>query len=113
MAVERLDRFIVMVASAKMPAKCWGRYVRVAVVETDGSGTYPKMISERARGVRRIVATWERCNVGTTEACASEMAQSAAHELARKLNEVAWVLPGVCSCCGGEKKGLPSSHVSI
>ena len=55
--------FIIMTATAKMPNSCWGRYMRVAVVETDG--TRPKMISERARGVVRIVQTWERRNAST------------------------------------------------
>jgi hypothetical protein len=56
--------FIVMTASAAMPNSCKGIYRRVAVVETDGS-TRPKMISERARGVKRLVRRWERCHAGS------------------------------------------------
>jgi hypothetical protein len=36
-----MERFIVMTAAANMPNSCWGRYGKVAVVETDGK-TKPK-----------------------------------------------------------------------
>lgn len=62
-----LPRYIVLTAAAKMPSSCWGRYRRVAVVELDGTGVKPAMISERAKGVRRIVKTWERLHVGKTD----------------------------------------------
>ncbi len=75
-------RYIIMTASAKMPMSCWGRYARVAVVETDlPEGQSPKMISKRARGLIRIVETWERLNVGTTEKCAFQRARTEAQEL--------------------------------
>lgn len=46
--------FTVMVSSAKMPRSVRVPYVHVAVIETDGV-TIPKMLSLRAKGVRRIV----------------------------------------------------------
>ena len=57
-----MTRFVVMTSSAKMPGSCWGQYARVAVVETDLPEGTPKMISDRARGMVRIVQTWERCS---------------------------------------------------
>lgn len=83
---DTTPRFIVMSASAKMPASCWGQYGRIAVVELDGSGVHPKMISERARGVKRIVTTWERLHVGNTRRCAFQRAYAAAQKMAAELN---------------------------
>ena len=77
--------YIVQTAAAKMPNSCWGQYRRVAVMEII-TGTQPAMISKRARGVVRVVATWEKCNVGRTERCAYERALSEAYELAHQLN---------------------------
>ena len=82
-----MNRYIVMTAAARMPASCKGRYARVAVVELEPGFTgSPKMISERARGVRRIVETWEKCHVGKTERCAYERALAEAFALAEDLN---------------------------
>ena len=55
-----LDRFIVMRSSCSSPAgKRWRGYVNLAIVELTPEAKrdelWPKMISERARGVRRIV----------------------------------------------------------
>ena len=47
-------RFIVMTAGARMPLCNWGRYGKVAVCEVE-AGVTPKMISERALGMVRIV----------------------------------------------------------
>ena len=82
--------FIVMEASAATPASWKWRggprgYRKVAVVETDGR--YPKMISERARGVVRIVRVWDRLYGGETERCEYRIALRTAHELADALNE--------------------------
>ena len=82
-----MNRFVVMHRSAHMPSKCWGVYRRVAVVETDLPGDEePKMISERAAGVVRIVETWEGLNVGTSERCAFQRALRDAERLAERLN---------------------------
>lgn len=77
--------YIVQTASAKMPGSCWGTYRHVAVMEVE-PGTVPAMISTRARGVRRIVQTWERRNVGTTDRCAYQRAGAEAYRLADQLN---------------------------
>ena len=69
-----MSRFIVMTATAQMPASVRSPYQRVAVVEVDeailGPDELPKMISPRARGVIRVVETWERCFVGSSDRCA-------------------------------------------
>jgi len=80
-------KHIVMTAAAPMPASCWGRYKRVAVVELEaGFDAMPKMISPRARGINRVVRTWESLNVGSTDRCAYRVALAEAAEMADQLN---------------------------
>lgn len=82
-----MDTYIVMTSNEKMPSSCCGRYRRVAVVELEkGRTTRPAMISERARGIVRIVQEWRRLNAGTTDRCAYEVALAEAEELAYDLN---------------------------
>jgi len=80
-----MAKYIVMTATAKMPNSCWGHYGRVAVIETV-DGTKPRMISERARGVVRIVRTWERQHIGRTKRSAFQVACAEAVALAEQLN---------------------------
>lgn len=80
-----MDRFIVMTAQAKMPASCWGRYGKVAVVERSGD-LIPRAIHPRHKSVRRIVAVWDRQHVGSTDRCAFARSLAAAEELAEELN---------------------------
>lgn len=77
--------YIVMTSAARMPVSCWGKYRNVAVVETDGT-CIPAMISERARGLIRIVKYWGPCNVGVTERCCYNRCLAEAHDLADQLN---------------------------
>jgi len=86
--------FIVQTSAAAMPHSCWGTYRRVAVLEVD-PGARPAMISERARGVRRVVAMWEKLNVGKVALhaglrpvgrCAWSRAMIDAAEMAEELN---------------------------
>lgn len=44
------------------------------------------MISKRARAVKRVVAEWERLNVGCTTRCAYEVALAEAREMCERLN---------------------------
>lgn len=81
--------YVVMSASAKMPTSVKARYMRCAVVELQpGFEGYPKMISERARGVARIVQTWERQHVGSSgsEGTAFARAHKAAQYMCDQLN---------------------------
>jgi len=75
----------IKVSAARMPNSCWGKYKHVAVMETVDD-TPPTMISERAKGVIRIVACWYRCHVGgDRSAFASAMREAGL--LCAKLNE--------------------------
>ena len=59
------SQYMILIRSAKMPSSCWGKYGKVAVVEIEeGFDKEPKMISERARGVKRIVELWDRVHIG-------------------------------------------------
>lgn len=78
-------QFVVKTSAAKMPSSCKGVYRRVAVMEVE-KGTTPKMISERAKGVVRIVEIWEDLNVGRTERCAYRQALAEAEAMAARLN---------------------------
>jgi hypothetical protein len=81
----RTDRFVVMVSKAKMPSSCWGRYQKIAVVETNGRDV-PRRIDIRDRAIIRVVRIWDRCNDGKTDRCAAAKAQREARELADRLN---------------------------
>ena len=70
-----------MTASAQMPQSCWGTYRRIAIVQVETADTEPAMISERAIGVVRIVATWEKLNVGKTDRCAYRKALKEAEKM--------------------------------
>jgi hypothetical protein len=78
--------YIVMEASAKMPSSVRCPYKRIAVIEIEDT-VYPKMISPRAKGVRRIVRTWERLNVGRNVRSAYTVAKAEADELCDQLNK--------------------------
>ena len=78
-----MSRFAIMVSIAKS-AK--GRYRRIAVVETDlPEPELPKMISTRAKGMVRIVDTWEHLSVGTTPRSAYQRAYAEAEKLLAEL----------------------------
>lgn len=81
--------FIVQTASAKMPNSVRSPYRRVAVIETKPGVQRVAMISPRARGVVRIVQTWERLNVGRPHSTRSAYAVALreAETLAVRLNE--------------------------
>ena len=82
-----MGKYIVISSSAKMPSSCRGRYRRVGVVELEpGVEGPPTMLSSRSRQVKRVVETWERLNVGTTERCAYQRALREADALAHQLN---------------------------
>lgn len=84
MSTTNATEFVVQTATANMPNSCWGRYIRVAVLEVE-KGTAPKMISSRAHGVVRVVRTWEKCHDGGPRS-ASARAIAEARELAASLN---------------------------
>lgn len=61
-AYTPLQDIVVMSAGARSGGK--GVYARVAVMRVM-RGTAPKMISERSRGVLRVVRTWEHRQAGS------------------------------------------------
>ena len=74
-----MTTYIVQTASASMPAKVKAPYKRVAILEVEDGVTGVSMISERARGVVRIVQTWERLHArGVDTAYARAMADATA-----------------------------------
>lgn len=80
--------YIVMTRSTKMPSKVKARYRKVAVVELmPGFENEPAMISERARGVKRIVKLWDHQNVGKNIRSAYAKAVAEAKAMAAQLNE--------------------------
>ena len=81
-----MPHYIVQFAQAKMPRSCWGQYRRVAVLRVEDGIDRVAMISERARGVLAVVATWERCNVGRTARGAFQRALAEAEALSASLN---------------------------
>lgn len=81
-----MSHYIVKSAAACMPASCWGRYARVAVLEIEDGVEDVAMISPRARGVLRVVQTWECLHVGRTERCALARALREAECMADELN---------------------------
>lgn len=82
-----MSKYIVVSKAARMPAGCWGRYRRVAVVEVRDPKAPVPAIDERGRNVVRIVETWERLNVGRTDKCAFERAMAEARAMADELND--------------------------
>lgn len=81
-----MTHYIVMTSSAHMPSSCMGRYKNVAIVEVENENTVPKMISERARGVVRIVRHYGPQSVGKTARCAFERALREARSECDHLN---------------------------
>ena len=78
--------FIVMSASAQMPASNrFGRYGKVALCEVE-KGVTPKMISQRARGMVRIVDLRDRLFWGTSSRCAFQKALAELKARAAELN---------------------------
>jgi hypothetical protein len=78
--------YVVVSKCAKMPRSCGGVYHRVGVVEIIVGSSMPKMLSERAKGVVRVVRTWEKLRGGSTKRCAHERALAEAEALADRLN---------------------------
>jgi len=71
--------YIVQHSSAKMPSSCKGQYRRVAILEVEEGVAQAPMISERAKGVVRVVQTWENLSAkGTNTAFTRALAEATA-----------------------------------
>jgi hypothetical protein len=75
---------MVKISSSRLGGRL--NYRKVAVLEVDAGVENVAAISERARGVRRIVRVWPHLNVGSTERCAYAQGLREAEALARELN---------------------------
>ena len=89
-----MSQFIIQTAAAYMPSTCKGRYRRVAVLEVAEGLDRVSMISRRARGVVRVVRTWEKRNVGLTAKCAYQKALAEAQTLKSHLEAMARGMQG-------------------
>jgi len=81
--ILRSSEYIVMTSSAQVYGGV--RYRNVAVCEVE-RGVTPKMISQRAKGMVRIVRRWNTCKVGKTAASEYGRALAEAEALAEQLN---------------------------
>ncbi len=86
---NRKTHFIVQTAAANMPASCWGRYGKVAVLEVDAGLEFVHAITDRSRGCHQVVAVWDRLNIGSTDRCAFAIAEDEAYNYAAALNKQA------------------------
>jgi len=77
--------YLIKTSTAKMPASVHSRYIHTAVLEVHAGVESVKMISERARGVVRIVRRWGPSYVGSTLKCAASRDLAKAHALLREL----------------------------
>jgi hypothetical protein len=85
----KMKTYIIQTAATHMPNSCWGVYRRVAVLEVEPGIERVAMISDRARGVRSVVQTWEALNVGSTARCAYARALADARALVSRMTTAA------------------------
>ena len=100
--MTRATEFIVMTAKAQMPGSCRGDYGKVAVCEVL-IGIRPKMISERAKGMVRIVSLADRLHAGQGgPRTAYSIALADAERLCRGLNLEAAMIRNAALTIGSE-----------
>ncbi len=73
--------YIIKVSCAKMPSSVKAPYKKIALIEVEHGVQSVKMISARARGVKRIIAVWDRRFSGKTANCAASRAIARACEM--------------------------------
>lgn len=82
-------KFVLRTSCAQMPVSCWGRYMRIGIMEVEEHYT-PTMISDRPKQVVRVVETWERLHVGVNAPhgrCAYSKAYKQAQSVLSRLND--------------------------
>lgn len=86
MSTHTDTEYVIRTSSAQCPSSWTWTHERrrVAVLEVE-RGAVPAMISKRARGVVRVVETWERCYVGRTARCQYQRAIAEAEALVAEL----------------------------
>jgi len=78
--------YIVKTSSAKMPTSVKAQYRNIAILEIEDGLDDVSMISERAKGVRRIVTHYGAHHVGKTDRCAYCVTLAKATAAAAALN---------------------------
>ena len=73
--------------STDTPRGGYGNYAKIGLLEVEPGTTHVSMISDRAKGVIRVVATWPGLYRGKTDACAFSVALEEARLLCDRLNE--------------------------
>ena len=80
----------VVTSAAQMPNSCRGVYQRIGLLEVDHHEQPVDYVPTRIAEINglRIVATWEGCNVGKTEACAAAKAKRDAAAMADECRQL-------------------------
>ena len=73
--------------STDTPRGGYGNYAKIGLLEVEPGTTHVSMISERAKGVIRVVETWPGLFRGKTDACAFSVALEEAKILCDRLND--------------------------
>lgn len=83
-----MSHFIIKTSRDRVPGLRYGiaDYYRIGVLEMEEGTTVAKMISPRARGVVRVVETWDALYRGKTDRCAYARAMKEAQSLCDRLN---------------------------
>ena len=81
-----MSKFLIRESAAAMPTSVQSPYVHIAVLEVEDDVESPPIISERARGVIRIVQVWRKLpRRGTTLKSAYGRARAEAEALITQL----------------------------
>lgn len=83
---KQKTEYVVKTASACMPASCWGKYGRVAIVEIEAGSGAPSRIDEREKNVVAITRLYDRLFWGTSDRCAYRRALALAGKMCEGLN---------------------------
>jgi len=82
--------YIVQTSSANVTSRrhsmSFGEYRNVAILHVDSDRESVSMISEHARGCRKVKYHWGKCYVGKTDRCAYQRALAEAEEICERLN---------------------------
>jgi len=79
--------YLIKTSSAQMPQSCWGHYRRIGLLEIEDGYALGDVheISTRPRAVKRVIQTWEKLNLGSTERCAYRRALEEAMNVLRDM----------------------------
>lgn len=81
-------KYVILTSQAKMPSSCWGKYGRVAILEIKEGMKAPRIITDRAKSVIRIVRTWENRFCGKTNKSAFYKALEEAQKIVNESKHI-------------------------